>query len=284
MQGGIARFEFPAARSDLALRQLRTGRTPLGWQWQVIAYSWASRGAWDSALVAMDHATRDNPMPQSAVIGYRLAAIGRWLGAVDDSVVSRLRVRAVASIHQMRPGMRAELAWLDGLVAVTRRDAAALARARATLRQSGAPEVPMLDSALTAFGHELAGDRPRALALLLALERDRPRSHDAHPYLAGVHRMTASRWLAMSGDAAGAASLLTWHEAIGSRAPQVLHANALVAPFAYLERAALLEDLGEHQAARQHYARFLSLYDAPVAPHRGLVARARAALGRLPPP
>ena len=283
MQGGIARFDFPAARSDLAMRQLRTGLTAHGWQWQVIAYSWASRGAWDSALVAMDHATRDNPMPQSAVIAYRLAVIGTWLGAVDDSVASRLRVRAVASAPRMRLGMRAELAWLDGLAAATRRDAAALARARATLKQSGAPDVPMLDSALAAFGHDLAGDRPRALALLLALERDRPRSHDVHPYLAGVHRMTASRWLAISGDAAGAASLLTWHEAIGSRAPHVLHANALLAPFAYLERAALLEALGEHQAARQHYARFLNIYDAPVAAHRGLVARARAALGRLPP-
>ncbi|HEU4721623.1 MAG TPA: hypothetical protein VFS59_09710, partial [Gemmatimonadaceae bacterium] len=121
-----------------------------------------------------------------------------------------------------------------------------------------------------------------ALALLLALERDRYRVDDVHSYLAGVHRLTASRWLAMSGDTAGAASLLTWHEAMGFRSPQALHANALLAPFASLERAALLEDLGQHEAAREHYARFLSVYDTPVAPHHGLVARARAALGRLP--
>jgi serine/threonine protein kinase/tetratricopeptide (TPR) repeat protein len=284
LQGGIARFEFPAARSDLAERQLRTGLVPVRWQWQVIAYSWASRGRWDSALVALDRATRDNPVPQSGLLGYRLAAIGAWLGAVDHSIVSRSRVHAVNASHRMRPAFRAELAWLDGLVAATRRDAEALASARVALRRTGAPEVEMLDSSLVTFAHELAGNRPRALALLLAIERDRRRTDEVHPYLAGVHRMTASRWLAMSGDAAGAASLLTWHEAIGSRAAQALHANALLAPFAYLERAALLENLGQHESARQHYSRFLNIYDAPVAPHRGLVARARAALERLPPP
>jgi TolB-like protein len=283
MQGGIARFEFPAARSDLSARQLRTGRVSQWFQWQVIAYSWASRGGWDSALVAMDRATRDNPMPQAGVIGYRLAAIGTWLGVVDDSVVSRLRAGAGGATDRMRPAFRAELAWLDGLVAATRRDVAAVARARATLRRTGAPEVEMLDSSLAAFAHDLAGDRRRAVALLLALERDRPRIDDVHPYLAGVHRMTASRWLATSGDRASAASLLTWHETIGSRAPQALHANALLAPFANLERAALLEELSQREAARVHYRRFLAIYDSPGPAHRALVARARAALERDPP-
>jgi predicted RNA polymerase sigma factor len=95
--------------------------------------------------------------------------------------------------------------------------------------------------------------------------------------------MTASRWPAASGDAAGAASLLTWHEAVGSRATQALHANALLAPFAYLERAPLLATLGHREAARAHYERFLALYDSPIPAHRGLVAQARAALGRDSP-
>ena len=68
--------------------------------------------------------------------------------------------------------------------------------------------------------------------------------------------MTASRWLAVSGDTVGAASLLTWHEAIGYRSPQSLHANALLAPFAYLERAPLLQALGQREAARELYERF----------------------------
>ena len=282
-QAGFARFEFPAARSDLSARQVRSGGAPPRFQWQVIAYSWATRGAWDSALVAMERAVHDNVTTQAEVIGYRLAVVGTWLGAVDPSVAAAWRARAMGTRGQLHAVFGAELAWLDGLFAATRRDASGVAAARSSLRRTGAPEVEMLDSSLAAFAYELAGDRPRALALLLALERDRYRVDDVHAYLGGVHRLTASRWLAMSGDAAGAAQLLTWHEAMGYRSPQVQHASALLAPRAYLERAELLEHLGQHEAAREHYARFLRLYDAPVRPHRELVARARAALGRLPP-
>jgi len=280
LQAGIARFEFPAARADLAARQLSSSITPSPFQWQVIAYSWATRGRWDSALVAMEHVVNDNTMMQSAVIGYRLAVIGTWLGAIEPSVAAAWRVRAIGVKGQVRPSFGAELAWLDGLFAASRRDAGALAEARASLRRTRAPEVEMLDSSLAAFASELAGDRPRALALLLALERDRYRIDDVHPYLAGVHRLTASRWLARSGDTAGAAALLTWHEAIGVRATQVQHANALLAPFAYLERAPLLEAIGLHDAARLQYEHFLALYDSPVRAHRGLVEQAQASLAR----
>ena len=96
--------------------------------------------------------------------------------------------------------------------------------------------------------------------------------------------MTASRWLAASGDTAGAARLLTWHEAVGSRAPQSVHANALLAPFAYLDRAPLLAALGQREAARAHYERFLAIYDSPVGAHQGLVAEARADLARMTRP
>jgi hypothetical protein len=116
----------------------------------------------------------------------------------------------------------------------------------------------------------------------VALERDRQYMSNIHPYLTGVNRLTASRWLAAEGDAAGAARLLTWHEAIGDPAsPQALHANALLAPFAYLARARIEEAHGQRDAARAHYERFLSNYDTPVPAHRVLAAEARAALARL---
>ena len=283
LRAGFVRFEFPAARIDLAERQIKHG-VPPWFQWQVIAYSLASRGRWDSALVAADRGTREISTSESGLGAYRLAAIGRWLGAVEPSVVSARRLRARGATDVMRPGHRAELAWLDGLVALTERDTAALAGARAALRRTGAPEVELLDSSLAAFAHELRGDRPRALALLLALENDRYRVDNVHPYLAGVHRMTASRWLAVLGDTLSAARLLTWHEAIGIRPPQVQHANALLAPFANLERAPLLQALGQREAARELYERFLTIYDSPVGAHQGLVAEARADLARMTRP
>jgi hypothetical protein len=283
LRAGIARFEFPAARIDLAERQMRDG-VPPWFQWQVIGYSLASRGRWDTALVAMDRGIRDIATSEAGLGAYRLAAIGRWLGAVEPSVVSARRLRAGGATDVMRPGHRAELAWLDGLVALTERDTGALTAARVALRRTGAPEMEMLDSSLAAFAHDLRGDRPRALALLLSLEQDRYRVDQIHPYLAGVHRMTASRWLAMSGDTLSAARLLTWHEAIGYRSAQSMHANALLAPFANLERAPLLQALGQRDAARELYERFLAIYDSPVGAHQGLVAEARADLARMTRP
>ena len=282
LQAGFARWEFHGARIDLAERQLTSGLTPFGWHWQVIAYSWASRGAWDSALVTLDRAPVNNVRPAAAGLhGYRLAALGAWLGAVDPPVAASWRDRAATSFDRMGSRDRAELAWVDGLLAATRRDPAALARARGTLRQTGAADVGLLDSSLAAFAADLAGDRRRALELMLALENDRSRFTDSHAFLTGVNRLTASQWLAAGGDAAKAARLLTWHEAIGNPGAHSLHANALLAPFAYLARARISDAQGQSATARAYYERFLSNYDAPVQAHRGLVEEARAALTRM---
>jgi serine/threonine protein kinase len=280
----LARYEFHRARIDLAERQLRTGLVGAPFQWQVIANSWAARGAWDSALVASDRAVRDAPSPIAGLIGYRLRTVGVSLGAVPPSSAEMWRVRAHSTSDRMSRSGRAELAWVDGLLAAAQRDARALARAREALRQTRAPEVELIDSSLVAFERDLAGDRRHALQVLLALEDDRYHVSNDHPYLAGVNRLRASQWLAAAGDMAKAAHLLTWHEAIGYSAAQAGHANAVLTPFAYLARARIVDAQGERDAARAHYARFLSNYDAPVEAHRPLVEEARAALTRTTRP
>jgi serine/threonine protein kinase/tetratricopeptide (TPR) repeat protein/TolB-like protein len=281
LQSGFARYEFHGARIDLATRELKGGLVRPWFQWQVIAYSWAARGAWDSALVAIDRAATNTLNPVGGLQGYRLAAVGVWLGAVEPTIAAAWRARAVSSFERMRHQDRAELAWVDGLFAASRRDPAALAHAREALRRTGAPEVSLLDSSLAAFAADLAGDRRRARALLVALEHDRYRFATDHPYLTGVNRITASQWLAAAGENAKAARLLTWHEATGDPGPQLIHANALLAPFAYLARARIAEAQGRWHEARELYARFLSNYDAPVSSHRGLVEEARAAIARI---
>jgi hypothetical protein len=113
MPGGIARYEFHRARIDLAEGQLKSGLGPPGFQWQVIAYSWASRGAWDSALVAMDHAAGTNVTPVAGLFGYRLAAVGVWL-ARSGLPLPRLacsRDRLVRS----HASQAAPSTWIDGL-------------------------------------------------------------------------------------------------------------------------------------------------------------------------
>ena len=88
--------------------------------------------------------------------------------------------------------------------------------------------------------------------------------------------MTAARWLSDMGDTTTALRLLTWHEAIGDPAPHATHATALLAPFAYLQRARLFAGRGEHEKAHAQLARFLDIYDTPVAAHRSLVTEARS--------
>ena len=281
LQSGFARYEFHGARIDLATRELKVGRVRPWFQWQVIAYSWAARGAWDSALVAADRGGTTGLNPAAGLQGYRLATIGVWLGAVEPTVAAARRDRAASAFERMRSHDRAELAWLDGLLAASRRDPAALAHARQALRQTGAPQVSLLDSSLAAFAADLAGDRRRARELLVALEHDRHRFAHDHPYVTGVNRITASQWLSAAGDDAKAAHLLTWHEATGDPGPHLIHANAMLAPFAYLARARIAEKQGRWHEARELYARFLTNYDVPVQSHRGLVEEARAAIARI---
>ena len=138
-----------------------------------------------------------------------------------------------------------------------------------------------MDSSLNALSKDLAGKTRDGIQLLLALDQDRFHVSNGHPYLTGVNRIIASRWLLAAGDTTRAARLLTWHEAIGNDGPHAAHANALLAPFAYLARARILEAQGQRAAAHAHYARFLSNYDAPVQAHRLLVDEASAALERL---
>jgi tetratricopeptide (TPR) repeat protein len=276
IRSGIARYGFHAARIDFARRQIRDGAAR-PFQLQVIANSWAARGGWDSAIVVADSAARANAKPIGILLSYRLVAIGVWLGAVDTVAGADWRRRGATVAYQLPPAERAELAWTDGLLAGAQRDARALARARETLRGSGAPEVGRLDSSLAAFGRELAGDRRGAIALLVALELDRHRPSTEHPYVAGVNRLVASRWLAAEGDTSRAMRLLTWSESIGFSNPQSLHAETVLAPFSHLARARLLAARGDRDAARAQYRHFLALYDAPVPAVRPLVEEARSA-------
>ena len=281
LQSGIARFEFHAARIDLANRQMRPGLSRPGFQWHVVANSWAARGAWDSALVALERAEQASVTPASGLHAYRLVVVGVWSGAFEHSIADAWRRRAISTIDRMSLGDRAELAWVDGLLAVSRRDAAALDRARREVNRLGAPDVSRMDSSLMAFAHELARDVRQAVAVLLALEDGRFNVSNGHPYLTGVHRITASHWLLAAGDTTRAVRLLTWHEAIGDHGPQATHATAVLAPMAYLTRARLLEAQGERDAARRLFTSYLRNHDAPVLPYHRHRDEAQNALSRL---
>jgi hypothetical protein len=133
----------------------------------------------------------------------------------------------------------------------------------------------------------MSGQRARAADSLVALEHQRAEfgwsryRSDAHPFLTGVNRLAAARWLVERGDAVTAERLLTWHQAVLFPMQDTREANIIMEPLAYLEQARVAEALGRRDLARTYYQRFLWRYDTPLPQHRSLVQEARSALAKL---
>jgi serine/threonine-protein kinase len=252
----------------------------------LLALSWAGRGAWDSALVAMDRLAASGLEPEAAVRTYAMAVVGGWVGAIGPSEAAARR-RAAAAVAGKDDTDRAELAWLDGVAAAGRGDRPALAQARAALRRSGAPSAVALDRSLGAFDARLRGATRDAGAAMARLEWEQAAlgapEFARHPYAIAVNRMAAARWLADTGEADEAIRLLAWVDG-----PYLLHSSTvysiMLTGLVDLERARIEERSGRDEPARTHYREFLRRYDQPAAGHRRLVAEANAGLRRLAVP
>ena len=234
--------------------------------WMGKAFAYAARGAWDSSGVAMDRWQRLTSDSTAALTAYGLTVAGAHLGSVDRGRAAAARPGRVPTW----PEGRAELAWLDGILAHASGDATGLARARRQVRESGSAEADLLERSLAAFAVELTGDRRAAARALAAVElesAEHTRHHEYgrhHPYFNSVNRLSASRWLLVAGDTAQAARLLAWHEAVLWDAHRFLGpANAVFAAPALFERARIEEASGDTTAAVTDYRAFLERYDLP---------------------
>jgi serine/threonine-protein kinase len=283
-----AQYGFPREQVGFSRQVIARGVSPqmVTAQQYAIAVGQAARGSWDSSVVTLDTFVARVSDPGAALVRYRVAVAGAWLGAIAPDSAAKRRTAAVADSARLAPATRAEIAWLDGLLAFARRDSSGLASARRALSVTDSVTAPMLGRSLAAFGHALAGDRGRAADSLEALEWERVERgwsrfrSDAHPFLTAIDRLAAGRWLRERGDAARAARLLTWHEAIIVPQRETRHANVMVQGLAYLELARATEAMGRADLAREYYQRFLWRYDAPSAAHRHLVIEALRALER----
>ena len=216
--------QYGLGREQVALSSRVIARRPFppvaAGQYLAMAVAQAQRGAWDSSLVAIDGYITRSADPNATAYAYRMAVVGAWLGALAPDVASARRAGAMRDSANLAPASRAELAWLDGLLAVASRDVTALAAARRALRGADTTTAPMLERSLAAFASALDGDRDRAADSLVALERDRAERglsryrSDAHPFLTAVNRLAAGRWLRERGQPGDAALLLSWHEAV----------------------------------------------------------------------
>lgn len=278
---------FPKAQLqqlDLLLRQ-RPPRELAEAGWMGKALAWASRGAWDSTLVAIDEWVRRSDDSRTPLLAYGLTVVGAWLEAIPPEVAARWRPEPERFAALASPAEMAELAWLDGILAYARDDADAIARAREEASRADAPHGGLLDTSLVAFHRYATGDREEAARGLARLEWDAAEHErwvetgSLHPYLSAVHRLAAARWVLEAGDTLQASRLLTWHEAIfGGHARA---ANKVVEPVALYERAKLAEARGRLREAREHYRGFLERYDRPPSPHAAWLEDALGALRRL---
>ena len=256
------------------------------------AVAWAGRGAWDSALAARERLVQSPADTVGLLDVYRTAVLAATVGALPAGEARRRRAAAARLVAGQGPGYRADLAWLDGVLAATSGDTAGLVSARAAIRTTGARWATELDRSLGAFESALRGDRPGAGRAMAALEwelADRspwfafsPKT--PHILLRGVDRMVAAGWLLAEGDTAQAIRLLQWHRGFPPFDDKIP-----LAPLAYLLLAGIEDGRGDTAAAHRDYQQFLVRYDLPSPAHRHLVIEARAALARLgaapiPPP
>ncbi len=276
---------FPRGEGQLATAVLRLAppREMAAAMWAGLGFSYAGRGAWDSAVVAMGRWVRLTADSTAPLVRYGLAVTGVRLGFLKPAVAAGVRPRTVPTA---RAEEKAELAWLDGVLAHAEADPGALTRARREIRSSGSQYVDLLDGSLAAFQADLAGQRDRAARALAELEWESAErtAHNEygryHPFLNAVNRLTASPWLLAAGDTAQAARLLTWQEGIFWYGQHrfLTAVNKTVAPIALFELAQIEMALGETAHAAGLYREFLRRYDLATDEWARRVEQAKGAL------
>ena len=233
--------------------------------------AWAARGAWDSVAVELDGWTRLSTDPRDALRAYGLGVLGVALGGWEVERTASLRRAAEDAAAAGDPGDRAELAWLDGMLAYASTDTSALAGARDRLRRSGATHAAALDGSLEGFQQAALGDAPGAARTLERIELDAGERWAAgayggrHPYLFAVNRLYAGRWLLAAGDTASATRLLEWYHGIPGTRDSFRDTFAAIAvlPFVVAEQARIAAARGRTEEAADHYRRIVRHYDLP---------------------
>jgi tetratricopeptide (TPR) repeat protein/TolB-like protein len=293
LQGGFPEAQLDLNRRALALDDLRMpARAAL---LAGSAWSWATRGQWDSAMASMDQAAATYQEPLRYILfpveDYAIAVAGAWLGAMNPTEADRRRVGAVAAIRRLPskggglrgivPETQGRVAWLDGLLGFARRDRRSIRAARDAAKQSGFFRADLLDRSLAAFDRALAGDRIGAGRELAALEEACLDDENCPSYLPhiAVQRLMAAEWLREDGQVEQARRLLVWQDSPMTGWPWTF-GDAASGP-TLLARARLEETQGHERAARYCYQQFLRRYDRPMPGQRQGVEEARTALAHL---
>ena len=276
----------PETQIALNQRMLRHGLSPEDARTvqYLTSLAWAMRGAWDSALVVRDQLVQAPTDTLAILDAYRTAVLAAWVGAMPPAEALRRRPAVAPLVLALGPGFVADMAWLDGILAVAGNNLQGLVAARTALKASGGKWTAYLDRSLGAFESALRGDRRSAATAMATLEwelaeRNPYFAGDAatpHALLRGVDRLAAAEWLQDQGDGAQALRLLQWHQTF-----PFFDDKLPLKPLAFLLSARIEDARGDTAAARGNYEEFLHRFDMPMPAQRHLVVEARAALARL---
>ncbi len=244
------------------------------------AYAWAMRGAWDSALVALDRYARESSDDRAPLLAFKLTAIGEWLRAVPSAASDRYLQRATAVADgrndlRERAAQQAMLHSLRGILAASRRDDAVLRQANTQLGTIDGGKARTAQRVLAAYALQLRGAVQEAADSLYSATWGPPTN-----WLA-VNRLNASRWLLAVGDTVRASSLLSGCQRSMVQSVHSTFEDLLLSGHCYLELARIEEARGRDGLARKYYWQFLKRYDSPVEALRPLVEEARAAYERV---
>ena len=175
-----------------------------------VAFAWAARGVWDSALVAEEVAAAVSP--RGAPLGvYGYAITGAWLGglSVKEAVARREAAVGYVAEHAGDSGAkraRGQLIWFDALLAIMQRDTAALAAQRKELHATlGKTRAAVgADRTLAAFQLLLRNKNRAAADSLAAIELDDTEwallARDA--FVLSIGHLTGAQLLLQLGDTA----------------------------------------------------------------------------------
>ena len=290
LTSGFVADGSPVAQIQLnrAMRLRRPGpglEAPL---WRGEALAWAARGAWDDAMTAADRWASASGDGDGALGAYRLGVAGVLTGGLKPASAGGRRPTSTRALSRWSDFQKAELLWLDGVLAYLDHNPQRMGAVRRALAADTAPHRPLLDRSLAALAAEAGGDRKGATRTMLELEAeiaDRAPIGDLlarYPLLVTANRLLAARWLRSLGEDTEAVRLLAWYESMFPTA--VLAAwNSGIGSVDLLDRAEIAELAGDSERARRYFTRFLQRYDRATQALRTRVARASAGLDRLGP-
>jgi len=274
--GGVAAVPISsrALRAGLPERDAAGHRSALMW-------AWASRGAFDSALVAAEQHVLQSQSATSRLDVLRVAALADFTGAIEGEFERRFSGMSAAVAAS--PAIRAEAHWLRASLAALRKDTITLASSRSELRQAVSDSAGATSNAwlreIEAFAVALGGNQRAAADSLMAIEFELAESAAAG-FTTAISRGAAARWLQAAGRSEDAERLMRW---VGTYSPSrpLWAARIMMQPLVTLERARLAEARGDAVAAERFYQEFLRRFDRPMPAHKPLVAEAKTALLRL---